>query len=214
MNNLIISIAKERILPVSNTIDLPNQSTENQLYRMSIFLTQCILDIIKSPLNNISTNPIFLKRELSNDEKLNRALYSIFPSDWLSYALISPSYHINVSKIIDKYNLNLSEDSVKKIHQVIEFFCYELIETSVLISPYEKISQLYPYDVIRAIEYDKIFNDILYEQNIFIIDNIIIKPSDIIISDLKISRKGMRLIRIFIELFVIKHIKNHCSLKK
>lgn len=203
----MISVTKDRILPVSNTLDIPNPLTERQLYRLSIFLTQSIMDIMCSPLNDQSKG--------NNEEKikLQRALDIIFPQEWLRFALVSPHYYLDVTKLIKKYHHTFSEETINTIHRVVEFFCYEIIETTVLISPYEKISLVYPYDIIRGIEQDEILLNVLEEQKIYIVENISIKPTDISFNRVNMSRKGNQLIRIFVELLIKNTLKTDTLIK-
>jgi hypothetical protein len=191
MNNLIIFISKERILSSNDLIgDLPNQFLESQLYRMALFLIQNILEIIDKQT--------FISH--SEEEKVNNALKVIFPNDWLKYAINSPNYHLNFKK----YLSHLNDNSNKIIHSVIEFFCYEVIETSILTkTKNQNLFLLQPYDILKGLQNDAVLHNILREQKIYIIDNHFkIRANDISFPKINISKKGLQLIRIFIEILI------------
>lgn len=157
-----------------------------------------------SPLNDHYDN---------EEEKLSCALNIIFPHDWIQYALESPHHYLNVSKLVKKYDRNVSKEILETIHKVIEFFCYEVIETTILVSPYEKLTLVYPFDIIKGIEQDEVLLTVLEQQRIYIVETITIRPNDIIFHNIKISRKGTQLIRIFIELLIKNTLKTKICMK-
>lgn len=195
MNELIIFVAKERLIPSNNILDLPTQFLERQLYRLAYFLIQSVINVI---YNNFS--PFSFSDE---DEKVKNSLYVVFSYDWLQYALKSHNYHLCSYKFMDDYYL--SEKNKKLIYSVVEFFCFELIETSILIREnflYNTISNLHPYDILQGLYHDTSLYNVIHEQNIYIVDTITIKSQDVKFPNINISKKGIQLIRIFIEILI------------
>ena len=202
MNELIMHVSKERIIPSDNILDLPSQFLEKQLYRMAYFLIQSIMNIIFS-----YNYPFYWDTE---DEKVKNSLRVIFPVEWLEYATqyyenFTP--RLNMKKLMNKYP-SLTDDNVNLIYLVVEFFCFEVIETSILLVQQTKkiefsyrISYLHPYDILQGIYYDDTLEKIIREQKIYIVDTITIKSKDVK-CNLNISKKGLQLIRIYIEILI------------
>lgn len=192
MNNLIISIAKERILPLThNFIDYPNEQFESQMHKLSTYITKSILDIY-TVINGWSF-------AITEQSKLTLALKTVFPNDWLHIAETSTYYHLQLQKMIQSYSLDLSEDSIQRIHKVVEFLCYEIIETAVIYSNFRKISELDPEHIQIAIDGDSVIRKIITQNNIHITSKIQLNRKSLEISGIDISNKAHRLLRIYIE---------------
>lgn len=192
MNDLFISIAKERILPISaEIIDYPQEYTENQLYKLAVYITQNIMNlyIIISSWNI---------DDLPENIKLDIALEILFPKDWLIIANTSPNFHLKLSKIIDQYKTNISEEGKTRIHKIVEFLCYEIIETMVITSGFIKMFDLTPEYITKAIEFDPMLKRILKKNNIYIVENIP-NYNMINIEDIPMSNKCNKLLRIYLQ---------------
>ena len=193
MNDLIISIAKERILPISsNFIDYPNEQFEAQLYRLSIYITKAILDAY-----TVISNWPFVITEQSI---LTLALKTIFPIDWLEVADQSPSVHLNLEKTINQYvHLKLNSSSTERIHKVVEFLCYELIETTVIYSNFQKLTELNVRNLQIGIDGDPVLKRIITQNNIYVTDDIQLKNTMLEITGIEISNKASRMLRVYVE---------------
>jgi hypothetical protein len=192
MNDLIISIAKERILPISvNFIDYPNEQFEAQLHRVSTYITKAILDTYIA----ISNWPFIITEQ----SKVTLALKTVFPVDWLYVAEQSPAFHLQLHKTINDYDLKLGTGTVERIHKVVEFLCYELIETTVIYSNFRKISELSLENLQHAIDGDPVLKKIMSQNNIHVTDQIQINHNMLEITGLEISNKANRLLRVYIE---------------
>lgn len=192
MNDLIISVAKERILPISSHfIDYPNEQFEAQLHRISTYITKAILDVY-----TVICNWPFTVTEQS---KLTLALKTVFPADWLQIAEQSPSFHLELHKTINQYNLKLDPSSIERIHKVVEFLCYELIETTVIYSNFRRISELTLGNLQFGIDGDAVLKKILTQNNIYVTDQIQLNHSMLEITGIEISNKANRLLRVYIE---------------
>jgi len=192
MNDLFISVAKERILPVSaEIIDYPQEYTENQLYKLAVYVTKNIMNLY------IIINSWNME-EISEDIKINIALDVLFPKEWLIIANTSPNFHLKLSKIIDQYKTDISEEGKTRIHKIVEFLCYEIIETMVITSGFIKMFDLTPEYITKAIEYDPILQKIIKNNNIYIVENI---PNYNIINiqDITMSNKCNKLLRIYVQ---------------
>jgi hypothetical protein len=204
MNDLILSVVKERLLPLtSDFIDYPNAQFESQLHRLSTFVTKSILDAFVTvthwSLCNASKQNA---HSITEESRLSIALKSIFPLEWLQIAETSPAYHLRLHKIIQRYRFALNESSVKRIHQIVEFLCFEIIESSVIHSGFKPMFQLTADDVGLAIQRDALLHEIITRHNIFLVSR---APSVTWIefpdppADVHISIKGYRLLRVYIE---------------
>jgi hypothetical protein len=192
MNDLIISIAKERILPISSEfIDYPNEQFEAQMHRISTYITKAILDTY-----TVICNWPFLITEQS---KFTLALKTVFPVEWLHVAEQSPTFHLQLNKTINEYDLKLDGSSVERIHKVVEFLCYELIETTVIYSNFRKISELSLENLQLGIEGDPVLNKIMTQNNIHATSQIQLNHNVLEITGLEISNKANRLLRVYIE---------------
>lgn len=193
MNDLIISIAKERILPISsNFIDYPNEQFEAQLHRLSTYMTKAILDAYTV----ISNWPF----AITEQSKLTLALKTVFPTDWLEVADQSPSVHLNLEKTINEYvNLKLDSSSVERIHKVVEFLCYELIETTVIYSNFQKLPELGVRNLQIGIDGDPVLKRIITQNNIYVTDDIQLKNTMLEITGIEISNKASRMLRVYVE---------------
>lgn len=192
MNDLIISIAKERILPISsNFIDYPNEQFEAQLHRISTYITKAILDVY-----TVICNWPFTVTEQS---KLTLALKTIFPVEWLQVAEQSPTFHLQLHKTINQYNLKLDSSSVVRIHKVVEFLCYELIETTVIYSNFRRISELTLENLQFGIDGDIVLKKIMTQNHIYVTDQIQLNHNMLEITGIEISNKANRLLRVYIE---------------
>lgn len=192
MNDLFISVAKERILPISaEIIDYPQEYTENQLYKLAVYVTKNIMNLyIIINAWNVG--------EIPEDIKLDIALEVLFPKEWLVVANTSPNFHLKLSKIIDQYKTNISEDGKIRIHKIVEFLCYEIIETMVITSGFIKMFDLTPEYITKAIDSDPILQKIIKNNNIYIVENI---PNYNIINiqDITMSNKCNKLLRIYVQ---------------
>lgn len=192
MNDLIISVAKERILPLeSNMLDYPNEQFESQMYKLALYITKSILDIY-----SIICNWSF---PITEESKLSLSLKTVFPKEWLRIADQSPHFHLQLQKIIEQYKLNLREESVNRIHRVVEFLCYEIIETATIYSNFRRISELTPNDIRNAIDGDSILHQIINQNNIYITQGIQLNHSMLEITGVEVSNKALRLLRIYVE---------------
>lgn len=214
MNDLIISIAKERLLPVSSeVIDYPNAQTENQMHRLSVYVTKIILDAFLNvthwALCNIThaskRDPTFL----SEDIRLSLALKNLFPLEWLEYAEQSPAFYLKLQRVIERYRFTLKEATVKRIHRIVEFLCFEIIESAVLWGNCKPMSELTPEDLQSAIDADPILKHIIYRHNLYLV---IDYPSNervqISSSELDLSLKATRLLRTYAEEMIREVIRS------
>jgi hypothetical protein len=192
MNNLIISIAKERILPLThNFIDYPNEQFESQLHKLSTYMVKAILDVYV-----VIDSWSFAITEQS---KLTLALKTVFPNDWLTIAETSPSCHLQLQKMIHSYSINLSEASIQRIHKIIEFLCYEIIENTVIYSNFRKVSELGPEHIQNGIDGDAILKKIIRQNNIHVTSKIQLNHTDLVFTGIDVSNKAHRLMRLYIE---------------
>lgn len=215
MNDLIISIVKERILPASSEIiDFPSVQVETQLHRFATYITKIILDefvmVTHWSLCNVTQqskrDPSFLPEE----SRLTLALQTLFPIAWLKIAEQSPSHHLKLQRVIERYRFTLSEASIRRIHKIVEFLCFEIIETTVLLSGCKLMQELNSEDLQYAVEYDPVLKHIVYRHNIYFVtrypssDNVVFDVD----SDLRISLKGARLLRVYVEEMIHECIRN------
>lgn len=192
MNDLFISVAKERILPISaEIIDYPQEYTENQLYKLAVYVTQNIMNlyIIINTWNDT---------DFPENIRLDIALEILFPKEWLVIADTSPNFHLKLTKIIDQYKTNISEEGKTRIHKIVEFLCYEIIETMVITSGFIKMFDLTPDYITKAIESDPILQKIIKNNNIYIVENIP-NYNTISIEDITMSNKCNKLLRIYVQ---------------
>lgn len=205
MNDLITSVAKERMLPVSaDFIDYPNAQFENQLHRLSIYFTKFILDafvlVTHWSLCNLATCKKGDSTFLSEKIRLSLALKSLFPLEWLQIAEQSPTFHLKLHRVIERYRFTLSEASVKRIHKIVEFLCFEIIESTVIRADLKPMYKLTIGDMQHAIELDPILKQIFYRHNVFLVTHF---PSHEKIqfdeTTFQMSLKASRYLRIYIE---------------
>jgi len=201
MNDLIISIAKERMLPLAmDLIDYPNEHTETQLYRMVVYLTRSILDAYILVSNwSACDAPKDTFAPYTEETCLSLAFKSVFPPHWIAIAETSPHFHLNVHKIIRRYDLQLSDESVARIHQVVEFFAYELIESAFLHANLIRMHAFLPEHLHLALQHDSILRQVLLSQNIHLVRHLQLNASMISVSHLSISNRGLRILRAYIE---------------
>lgn len=196
MNDLIISIAKERLLPISiDFIDYPHEHTESQLHKLSVYVVQ-----------NIMNSYILIRKwhsclELKEDICLDLAIKHLFPEDWLFIATQSPHYHLKLTKIIQRYDEKMSQENIEKIHKIVEFLCYEIIETMFIESGFSKMFDVGPKWIQVAINSDSVLKQITKMHNIYIVDNI---PSVnmIEINGIQLTNKCSKLLRVYLEKLV------------
>jgi hypothetical protein len=197
MNDLLISIAKERIIPAQpGIIDYPNEHLESQLYRMSVYITQNILH----------SYYLIFRWNKHEETALTLALRNSFPKSWLELAEQSPQHYLDLQKTFTWFKINLSEQSIKRIHKIVEFLCYELIETSVIYSNFLPIQQISPLHLKQSVETDITLKHIIQRHNIILTDQLKLKSNALTIqSPIPISNKAQKLIRIYIE-ELVKHL--------
>jgi len=204
MNDLIVSVVKERILPLtSDFIDYPSAPFETHLYHISTHLTKSILDnfvlVTHWSLCNASVKNT---HSITEESRMTLALQNTFPHDWLAIAEKSPTYHLHLQRIIQRYRFTLHETSIQRIHRIVEFFCFELIESTVIHAAFKPMFQLTVSDLERAVERDPVFSTVLHRHRIFFISRC---PSTALItfvnfpSSVQVSIKGLRLLRVFVE---------------
>ena len=130
------------------------------------------------------------------------ALQSTFPLDWLAIAEKSPPYHLHLQRVVQRYRFTLHETTIQRIHRIVEFFCFELIESTVIHAAFKPMCQLTVGDLERAVDRDPVFSTVLRRHRIFFIPRC---PSTAFIrflqlpSTVQISIKGQRLLRVFLE---------------
>jgi hypothetical protein len=204
MNDLILSVVKERLLPLtSDFIDYPNAQFESQLHRLSTYITKAILDAFVTvthwSLCNASKQNM---HSITEESRLSIALKSIFPLEWLKIAETSPTYHLRLNKVIQRYRFSLHDPSVQRIHKIVEFLCFEIIESTVIHSGFKPMFQLTGDDLQVAIRKDAILHEILTRHSIFLVPR---PPSTAWIQfpdpdpNVRISIKGYRLLRVYVE---------------
>lgn len=199
MNELIISVARERLLPVRpGLVEIPNEPFENMMYRIACFITQ---DIVDSYI-------LFTPWDCPEDTKLELALRKNFPPEWLSIALQSPNVHIKLNNIISSYKLKLSESSIKKIQSVVEFLCYEIIETTILKSNFLPVSVIPCRWIRRGIESDQVLYSIIKQHKLILPEPRNANSLTLSLDGIELSNKAMKLMKIFIEEFVLKIIRS------
>lgn len=204
MNDLILSVVKERLLPLtSDFIDYPNAQFESQLHRLSVYVTKSILDafvmVTHWSLCNASKQNV---HTITEHSRMSLALKSIFPLSWLALAETSPAYHLRLHKIIQRYRFTLSDATVTRVHKIVEFLCFELIESAVIHSGFKPMFQLTGDDLALAIHKDNALHEIITRHNIFLVPRppsvawIEFPPSE---PSVQISIKGFRLLRVYAE---------------
>lgn len=209
MNDLILSVVKERLLPLtSDFIDYPNAQFESQLHRLSVFVTKSILDAFVTvthwSLCNASKQNT---HTITEETRMTMALKSVFPRAWLAIAETSPAYHLRLHKIIQRYRFALAENTVRRIHKIVEFLCFELIESTVIHSGFKPMFQMTGDDLSLAIRKDSMLHEIITRHNIFLVPR---PPSvcwiefpqpqtDSTGRSVHISIKGYRLLRVYVE---------------
>ena len=196
MNELMASI-KDYILPnCPGIIDFPCEQAESQLYRLALIVTRNILD----------TYSLICRWFPSCNEKtcLELALIRFFPQHWLNITMQSNNHYLNVvSSLLDFYKLQLSDESQLRINTIVEYLCYEIIETAIIESEFIPISGVNTQFLIDAIQHDSVLRDIIQKHEIFIVNhsrintNVLTPPEDL--QD-KISVKALKLIILYIRL--------------
>lgn len=190
MNDLIISVGRECTIPVQlGVIEYPNEAFENQLYRLAVFITQDILD----------TYAQFSPWGFNSETTLEMALRYNFPEDWLEIARTSSSYHFRLNKVIAPYKFNLSNEQVTLIQNIIEFLCYEIIETTVINSQFKSVTLLEPSSIRDGILSDPVLSTIINQHGIIFVEHNKVQYNMIKVEDVQVSIKAMKLLRIFAE---------------
>jgi hypothetical protein len=198
MNDLIISIAKERILPLR--FDSPSTQIETQMYRIAVYMTRTILDAFLTFSNWSSCDaPKFRAPRVDEATRLSLALKTVFPREWLSVAETSPHFHLRLQKVFRRYELELEETSIARIHQVVEFLCFELIETAIIESRFARMADLTPEHLLMALDADPMLKKIITSQSIYIVRAPQISPGLITLEGLNVSHRGLRLLRLYVE---------------
>ena len=195
MNELILTISKDRILPmVSGVIDFPNVSFCNQLYKLVNFIVKNIMNLFVLPTHS----------NITSQSRLELILYAMFPKDWLELAGQSPNSYIDISKTISEYEtpkFKLLDEQTLKISKILEFLCYEIIELTTLYTIEEDLNlHLYefsPRHILQAIELDPVLTGIIKRQQIYMIDSVQI-PDIRLRTNLNLSHKSDKLIRIYL----------------
>lgn len=196
MNDLIDSIAKERILPVTtDTIDIPNNAIYSQLTKFSNYVTDMIITYYQ----------IQTKLNLSNEEKLDLAFDLVFPSKWLEIAKHCVAFHLDMTDCIKK-RIDIDPSLIVKINNIVEFLCFEIIETAVLLSDIIYISDLAPLHLLKAIDCDYFLSKIIYSCGIYITCSNIIPINYLEINGIDMSNKSHKILRLFIEIIIKKII--------
>lgn len=203
MNDLIVAVAKERILPGQiGVIDYPNPNLETQFYRIAAFITQDILDTYQQ----------FIPWGFSQDITLDLALRQNFPKEWLDVAVTSPNFYIQLRKIIVPYRLNLMEDTVTQLQKVVEFLCYEIIETTAVRSNFQTLASLSPKWIKLGVDYDPVLKSIIQQHQIIIVNHNKVNSNHFQVYGIQMSIKALKLLRIFIEEYVNRIFqKRSCS---
>jgi hypothetical protein len=197
MNELILTISKDRILPmVSGLIDFPNVSFCNQLNNLTNFIIKNIMNRFILPTHS----------NITPQSKLELVLYAMFPIDWLELAEQSPNSYIDISKAISKYNTTkhkLPDEQTIKISKILEFLCYEIIELTTLYIIEEDLDlHLYefsPRHILKAIELDPVLTGIIKKQQIYMIDQV---PDIRLRTSINLSHKSDKLIRIYLHILL------------
>jgi hypothetical protein len=133
---------------------------------------------------------------------LTLALQNTFPLDWLNIAETSPTHHLHLQRVIQRYRFTLQEASIRRIHAIVEFFCFELIESAVILSAFKPMHQLGAADLHVALDRDPVLKNILTQHQIVIVPRV---PMTQWISfapfpgEMHVSNKGYRLLRTYIE---------------
>lgn len=204
MNDLILFVVKERVLPLtSDFIDYPSRTFESQLHHISHFLAKSILDqfvrVTHWSLCNASAKN---QHCITEHSRLTLALQNTFPLDWLTIAEKSPTHHLHLQRVIQRYRFSLQEASIRRIHAIVEFFCFELIESAVILSNFKPMHQLGAADLQFALDRDPVLKKIVTQHQIVIVPRV---PMTQWISfaplpgTMRISNKGYRLLRTYIE---------------
>jgi hypothetical protein len=203
MNDLIVSIAKERLLPTQvGVIDYPNANLENQLYHMTLFLTRDILETY------IQLSHLKYSEQIT----LELTLMHHFPTEWLKIAKQSPNHHIRIQKIVALYEVELPDDIITQIQRVIEFLLFEIIETSVIRSNFQPLASLIPRWLNVGIRSDPILKNIIYNRHkIVLVSSLKTKSNMLQIHSLPFSNKAQRLLRAFIEEYVRRIIRSRSN---
>jgi hypothetical protein len=215
MNDLIISVAKERLLPLtSELIDYPSSQFENQLHRIAVYFTKSILDsfvlVTHWSLCNASKQNC---HTITEESRMSLALKSMFPIEWLKVAQTSPTYYIKMHKVIERYRFTLLEPTIHRIHQVVEFLCFELIETAVLTSGLKPMYQLGSLDLQVAVNRDPVLKEIFARHHIYGLGARTPSATKITFDftgncSPAISIKAFRLLRVYIE-ELIRDVYDH-----
>ncbi len=195
MNDLILSIAKERILPSQiGVIEYPNSHFENQLYHLAMFMSKDLLD----------TYVQFSRLNYPEDVILELTLMHNFPFEWLQVARQSRNYHIRFDKILETYTFTFPNEVVTEMQKVVEFLCYEIIETSVIRSNFQPITSLIPCWLLVGIRSDPILKSIVQKHQVILVPSLktkcnVLKVND---PDILLSNKANRLLRAFVEEYI------------
>ena len=201
MNELIASTKDYLLSSTPGIIDYPNEHTESQLYRLASAIIRNILNSYVYVSNLIQT-----ARKLSEEQLLMYALKRIFPNDWLAIAIKSEAHYFKtVPLYLDRYNLSLTTKTIDKINGVVEFLCYEIIESAIIEANFCALSNLQPRHLIKAIRSDPILEIILHRHQIYLIGQCRLNSQVLKLStewENKLSPKSIKLIVIYLELRV------------
>lgn len=205
MNNLITAIGKERLLPTyPELLDLPNFYLETQLMRLADYFTMIIIEKFFYLSRNF--------RRVTDESLLDLALKLLFPKKWLQYALQMENkyYYLNIKEVLDVYNREYTFPKIleDRITSVVEFLCFELIQTAVLSRELNYISELTSIDLIKSVKKDPYLYEIVQRNNV-ILSSTLLKTNykHLIINGIKLSNKANKLLRLYIETLIYRIIR-------
>lgn len=198
MNELIAS-TKDYLLPnTPGIIDYPNDNTESQLYRLAITVTRNIIDAYIRVKHWLENN-----KAISEESILIHALKNCFPEDWLAVAMKSNNHYLKtVPPFLNFYNLSLTKESIVMINRIVEFLCYEIIESALIEAKFCAISELSPRHLLKAVKNDPVLDHIIQQNQIYIIGHCRLSPNYLEMSDewrSRLSSKAIKLILIYVE---------------
>lgn len=202
MNNLITAIGKERILPsFPDLLDLPNFFLETQLMRLADYFTMIIIEKFFFLSRNF--------RRITDESVLDLALQTLFPRGWLKYALKMEDryYYLNIKDVVDLYSREYTFPKVleDRITSVVEFLCFELVQTAALNKNFNYISEMTSTDLIQSLKTDPWLDEIIHRNNV-ILSSTVLKSNykHLLVDGIKLSNKANKLLRIYIETLVRK----------
>lgn len=192
---------KDYILPNSpGIIDFPSELVESHLYRLALIVTRNILDTYVTMQHWFP--------HYDEETWIQLAFLRFFPQEWIKLALQAPNHYLDtVPALVEFYKLELKNESLQKIHTIVEFLCYEIIESSMIESQFIPISELNIRCLTRAIENDPVLKEIIRKHGIFIVDmrrinTIVLTPPEDFQD--RVSVKALKLIILYLRLRVVE----------